>query len=422
MKHESSNMSDDADKANEPTNDRPENSWLESPDPHAVNPGDTSIPDAHRPESDDTVGDSDPVHVGEASESPTFGPSDTVEPDLSPATSAVATTVGGSAEQHGISELRNWAATHRCDDDPYIRGLLTAVEQRQDLTMWAALDPVELLPHPPVRRGRFMTRIARVMLFLRNVLVFIPVAITWMGIKEATEAFGAYAAAENAANSGKQLNFLLFWESGGPKGQLASMWRIQHIALVDALLIAGIVVLTLLSGAIEARANRKADMQERRFEAERVGIALAVKAALHGNRQATPESITQSLAESLADLMSGARLMNNAALRMETLSVGLETVGPRFADLNRRLDHLSGALSGQMLGSVEQLRASVTQLGSTVDGELAQVLTKVLVGLDEIREQLGKTSASVEFGTKNLRDDLDAIHGRLAGVVRGGRP
>jgi len=46
----------------------------------------------------------------------------------------------------------------------------------------------------------------------------------------------------------------------------------------------------------------------------------------------------------------------------------------------------------------------------------------VLVGLDEIREQLGRTSASVEFGTKSLRDDLDAIHGRLTGVMRGGRP
>lgn len=365
--------------------------------------------------------DSDDVAVADDSAATILDHDPTEDTD---AALAVTTTgpIPPSYEPRGITAARQWAASNKLGNDPYVAGLLNAVEQRQDLTMWAALDPLELLPHASVRKGSFLTRLARVLIFLRNVLVFVPVAITWMGIKEATEKFGAYAALENAATSGKELNFLLFWQSGGPDRTLAPVWRIQHIALVDAILIAGIVLLTLFSGAMEARATRLERRQEARVESERIDIALGIKTALHGNRQATPESITQSLAESLADLLGGARLMNNAALRMETLSVGLETIGPKFAELNQRLDVLSHNLSNDLLGSVDRLRSSVVQLGTTVDGDLAQVLTKVMVGLDEIREQLGKTSASVEFGTKNLRDDLDAIHGRLGTVLRGGRP
>ena len=319
-----------------------------------------------------------------------------------------------------VTQLRTWAAAHGSTNDPYVAGLTNAVDQRQDLTMWAALDPMVLLPHPATKRGSTLTRVSRLLLFLRNVAVFVPVAVTWYSIKQATEAFGIYADAADLADDGRTVNFLRFWQSGG-NGELDHMWRIQSVALVDAMLIAAIVIFTLLSGALEARANRISEKQEREIEAERVSVALSVKRALHGSRQSTPESISQSLAESLSDLLGGARLMNNAALRMETLSVGLETMGPRFEQLNQRLDMLSRQMGGDLLTTVDSLRSSVVQLGATVDGDLSQVLNKVLVGLDEIREQLGRTSASVEFGTKNLRDDLDAIHGQLTGVVRGAR-
>ena len=44
-------------------------------------------------------------------------------------------------------------------------------------------------------------------------------------------------------------------------------------------------------------------------------------------------------------------------------------------------------------------------------------MADVLAGLEEVTERLKTTSVGVEFGTKMLRDDLDAIHQRLSKIV-----
>jgi hypothetical protein len=48
-------------------------------------------------------------------------------------------------------------------------------------------------------------------------------------------------------------------------------------------------------------------------------------------------------------------------------------------------------------------------------------MSDVLAGLEEVNKKLLETAVGVEFGTKQLRDDLDAMHQRLAQLTNGRR-
>ena len=324
--------------------------------------------------------------------------------------------------------LKRWAAENKVEADPYVGGLLSASASRQDLSMWASLDPVEMLPHPTVKSGQRLSRFARTLIFVRNVAVFVPVALTWFAIRQASQAFGAFATAKEgqlAPGGQLDLNFLRFWGSGGDTKLgfewLSAEWRIQNIALLDAIIITAIVLATMLAGVLENRASRKLAHAEQVAETSRLYVAIDIKRALHGNRQATPESIAESLAESLTDLLGATRMMANSSARLEAASIGVDAMGPRFDQFNRRLEILDQHLGGNVVKAVTDLVSSVSALGKTVDSDFTRVLNEVLVGLEEVQQQLSRTSSSVEFGTKQLRDDLDAIVGRLGSVTQRGR-
>lgn len=311
-----------------------------------------------------------------------------------------------------------WANKWGVPNDPYVRGLATAVSQGESLTMWANTDPSMLLPEPVSHAGRAWRRIARLLVVLRNVAVFVPVALTWMAIHEATGAFAKYANESTASGEDKELNFLVFWQSGGNDGSyLSDFWRIGSVALLDAIIISFIVGATLIASSLESRAKAKEEHAASVAERERTELALRIGAALQGNRNADPEAVSEALANGLNSLSAAARDVSEAAARMEAATSGVNALAPRMAELSTHVEVLSERLGRDVSRSVDALVASVSTLGVTMGGDMHTFLTNVLSGLDEVAERLGKTSVTVEFGTKQLRDDLDAVHARLAQLV-----
>lgn len=318
-----------------------------------------------------------------------------------------------------IDDLQQWSKRWRAEHDPYVEGLTSAAATGRNMTMWANLDTLAMLPEARVRSGRGYSRVARVLTILRNVAVFVPVALTWMAINRATDAFGDYA----DLKAGESVNFLQFWQSGGDTGEyLTSFWRIQHIAFLDTLIITGIVVSTLIASLLESRGRAKLDRVEYAADRDRVRIALVIDEALQANRSASPESVAESLALALNNLSAAARDVNEAAHRMENATLGVQSFGPQVEELSGHMGTLSRQFSDQLLTSIDDLGASVSQLGVTMGGDMHRFLTDVLAGIEEISERLSRTSVSVEFGTKMLRDDLDALHAQLSSVAaRGAR-
>lgn len=339
-------------------------------------------------------------------------------PDINVAALAPAAQPSPSDLTATATAVRRWAEDNDVDSDPYVVELTEDLMHRRRLTYWASLDPLENLPTPAPKAGIRIRTLARAVLLLRNVGVFVPVALTWFAINKATDAFGNYVDGLANTESDETANFLLFWQSGGPGGDfLEGSWRIQHIAFLDALIIAVIILLTLVAGALDGQANIRVARRQVRADKDRTAVALTIGKSLHGNRSASPESIGEALALALTDLSEAARNVAAATTRLEGSTSAFDALTPRLESLSQQVTNLNRHFATDVVNSVSSLSSSVAELGTTLGGDMNRFLSEVLAGIEEINESFKKTSVTVEFGTKQLRDDLDAIHRSLSQVV-----
>ena len=337
----------------------------------------------------------------------------------------ITTSLGGSSApsvslQAALTQLQSWATKWECQQDPYVVGLTKAISQRDDLTMWASLSPREHLPRPTSKaKLGALNSVGRVLTLVRNVLVFVPVAITWYAIGKASEAYGQFT----QDNPNTALNFLQFWQSGeyGGKQYLSTFWHIGDVARFDALLIGLIVILTLAVGGIGARSDRAEAKFEEEVDSERLSLSFVLANALHGRRSASPESIGESLAEALNDLTQAARDVNDVAARLERATVGVDTLGPKLDVLNQHTDRLVGQSVQSITASMSALVASVGQLNSAVSSNVTQVFADATANLEEVSAQFSRIAASMEVGAAQLRDDLEHINRQLGTGNRGNR-
>ena len=342
------------------------------------------------------------------------------------------TTVNASAMQL----LHDWAEEIDELDDPYVKGLTTAVARRDDLSVWASLDPLELLPVSKSKSWSRLSQISNVISAIRNILVFVPVLLTWYAIGKALDAFGTFTKiyASQKPGESRDFSFIGFWQdpndfaskylenSGSAgKGLLSESLWIGEVARLDALIILLIILMTAISGALTWYSeNREAATLEKN-DRKRVEVGLAIASSLHGKRQANPESISEALAEALNDLTQAARDVNETASRLEQASIGVESLTPRIEILNIHTEQLVAQTATSVSKAVSDLVVSVQNLNSSVGGNVTTLFTEAANTLEEVSKQLARTSNSAEYGIKQLRDDLDAIHKQLQSLTKGGR-
>ena len=102
------------------------------------------------------------------------------------------------------SELINWSTSYGVQRDAMVESLLEDFKNEENLSIWATLDPFDFLPTPANRAGSDLSKWGKATANLRNVAVFLPVALTWKAASEATAAFGTFI--EN--NQASTVNFL----------------------------------------------------------------------------------------------------------------------------------------------------------------------------------------------------------------------
>ncbi len=190
-----------------------------------------------------------------------------------------------------------WARKHGVLKDPYIQRLIPALIKKRQLTMWATIDPFEALPHPVSRRGDQFARFARITTTWRNAFVFMPVAITWLAVGQATTAFERYV----EENSNATVNFLQFWQNG--YGYLSDFWVIGKVAFFDALIVTGVILMTLGINYFWQISDSLTEAEEKEIEAERSQVAYAIKEYLFTKRSITRLAINQSIAAAVDNLV-----------------------------------------------------------------------------------------------------------------------
>ena len=359
-------------------------------------------------DSDSDTDDDDQVASSDADDSDDDDSNDDSDDDSTATPVVTYLTTSAPAVTTAVAEMNTWAKQWDVTTDPYVKGLSEAIQQNSDLGMWSSLDPTQLLPDMPDQTTIFH-RVGNVLSLLRNVLVFLPVAITWEAIAKATDAYSKWGGETAASGSTKvlQKNFLDFWANG--YGVLNNRFTIPHIGILDFWIIIGIILISLISSALISRGDKANEDLRQVFESERLTIAIRIRRALHGKREASPESIATSLADALADLNQTTRDMAEVAARLEASTSGVLSLTPQIEKLNDHAGTFAMQTSTAIAQAVQQLVASVDSLNGSVSNNITNAFQTAVSSLQEVGEEMKRHATSVEYGTKLLKDDIEAI-------------
>lgn len=171
-----------------------------------------------------------------------------------------------------------------------------------------------------------------------GMLVFIPLLITWLGLREAVRAYG-----ELSDEKSKEATrpFLQLWQSGFD-GHLKAIGRFENVALTTAVLI---IMLVLLSGwHSHARSRAERDEAERHDEREHLLGRLAatltrVQMVVSGHRRASPQQFVAELSKAAkqmerlaAKAENSHKTLNTGAQAARQATTALESAARRLGD------------------------------------------------------------------------------------------
>ena len=216
----------------------------------------------------------------------------------------------GFADPELAARLREYGENYGLEEDPYLEGLSNAIEEGKNLSVWASNDVMTLMPHPDVES--IEGPIYSAMVLVRNVLVFVPVALTWLAVGKATTAFSAYTA-QSAATS--IVNFLQFWQNG--YGLLSKTWTLSNVAQLDFYVIGTVIVLTFVTPFMNRSAVKKASRFEQDALRERLALVIEVESFLFDKRRLTPLTIDSALAQSFERVVDATHNLMVASKRIE---------------------------------------------------------------------------------------------------------
>jgi len=200
--------------------------------------------------------------------------------------------------------LSNWAQKYNLERDVYIARLSSALESGADLEHWAQYDANEMLPFPEIESGSKQSARAELIISLRNIMVFVPVAFTWAGISQATTAFSKYS----TLNPTKIVNFFDFWENG--YGVLNRFWTLSNIARIDFLLLSIVIAGSISIAFLQTNAKKLRSASMAGLNQERLALSLDLNSYLYRFRTPTAFVVSQNLASSIRDLRNSSNALS----------------------------------------------------------------------------------------------------------------
>ncbi len=220
------------------------------------------------------------------------------------------------------ASLRSFGDRYKVSNHPYISGLLAAIESKKNLHIWAELDPLDYLPHPEAVSAAPKARLVRILIVVRNVLVFAPVALTWAAVSAATTGFSKYI----DANGADVVNFLDFWQNG--YDILAEEWKIGNVARLDFIIVVIVILLTLYVSQAGHKVEEIEIAEEAAIDSERLALAPDIQAQLHDKRKITTVNMNASLAGAISRLVAATNNLEDASHIIEKAARKLPKQAP----------------------------------------------------------------------------------------------
>lgn len=244
------------------------------------------------------------------------------------------------ASNHEFAELRSsvltWASRNRTLEDPYVKGLLRALNSPEELDYWATLKAVEHLPEEMALEPN--PKFIRHVELVRNTLVFVPIALTWMSIGKSSDAFTKYI----AQNSGSVVNFLQFWQNG--YGYLSSLWRLGSIATIDALIMFTLIILTVFTQSTKNRLIHKRNLLNQDYYAKRMDMAFLIDEFFYHKRNPTALTISKDMKVIMGKISQATVLLEKTTKELYGITKK-PTVNRDLLNLLKQILHLQKSLN-----------------------------------------------------------------------------
>jgi hypothetical protein len=306
-------------------------------------------------------------------------------------------------------KLSQWASGNGVESDHIVQSLLQDFADEDNLAIWAGMDPFEYLPQPYPTVGNKFFNWAKQFANIRNVLVFIPVAITWEAVSKATEAFAKFVETNNATT----VNFLEFWQNGYEV--LPAFWTISHVASLDFAIILGVIALSLVSTYFNARGSKINKVEVNQLEAERLEMALALKMYLYSMREIDKNNVEEGISSSVAALLSATSSLSKSAKQLSGVVSELENSVPSINAFGDRL----GKESENLVKQVGKLTASLSGINTSITGELRDAVNAATNGLDLASEELVESTNSIRSHSVAAENEIKSLQSLIKKATRG---
>lgn len=295
------------------------------------------------------------------------------------------------------------------------------------------------------REGGFAPASIEVADKIRNVLVLVPILLTWAALADASISYNRYIE-DNPAEAGTP--FLLLWQRGfgNESGFLSTSF--STVAIIDAVVIVVMILLTLYTHGRRERQEDLVSDTSAAFQAEFDNVLAEATVILAGDRANRPAQLTDSV-ERLADrferssqelltqlqvehdrlehlagrrekefadfgmfasgMRSGAEEMHRLLVDLRQVSSGLETA---LEDLSSEVSSAGGQQRSLLTAvtNLERMTSSSIQSDQAVTRQLSQAA-------NSLAETADKAMSGAESAAQAGRIASDAVRG-IGEIVR----
>lgn len=305
--------------------------------------------------------------------------------------------------QEIYSTLQEWATRFGELDDQIVASLLEDLKNEDNLAIWATLNPFEFLPNPKITVGDSFSKWAKIAAQIRNVSVFIPVALTWKAVSEATSAFGTFV----EQNSASTVNFLAFWQNG--YDVLSKFWTIGHIASLDFLIIIGVVVLSLINNLLNNLSFKEKSQFTEYVAQERLQLGLALKFYLHSLREIDKGNIKEGIASSVSALQNATRALTKSSIEINSVMTGLKGAIPVVNEFGVKMQKETQKLNDQ----VALLTNNLSDINSSIVEELRDAVNSATDGLSIANNELESSTNSIRRNALEAEREIKSFQGLI---------
>lgn len=293
--------------------------------------------------------------------------------------------LNSSQTQTKLSELADKIERSDLGAAARLRDLGDALVGGSTADAWASSDllslinPSVLAQASVIRRSGGTTTGLGILELLRNVLVLLPLVVTWVGISQAVE---AYTKLLSADASQATRSFLYLWQNGF-NGHLGSGMTLGRLALIDGVLLGLVALLTLLVYAVNLVVSNEQERQSQRIRGE----------------------LEQALAE--ASLQLAPRRQNQAILGMSNLQAQAQQMLQQISTLSQ--------FNAGLLQTAKTMQDAATvfqNTQATLDSDIKGLSTSV-TRLTSLQEPLVRSTEAMSLGLNKIAGDQNRLVNNL---------